>query len=219
MITHELKCAIEPFEQKWQGKKDWEFRKNDRDFQIGDILLEKEYDTTKDTFTGREITEEVLWILKGGIFGIPEDCVIMSTKIVSKEGEAESISFETLFSKLDNLTSILLQQNNTTESSLFNLFLQELIKFRKKDEENVGPVTEAKAEIPAQDSAYFLKLHDFVKEVTTRRSWIEGFMLSGEFDQAQKHLVWIGNQVSDLFEKLEKIKQDEDCGCPDKTKK
>lgn len=83
-MQHELKCVIEPFQAKWEKKKSWEFRKNDRDFRVGDYLLEREYDSTNNTYTGREILEEVIWILPGGSFGVPTDCVIMSTREESR---------------------------------------------------------------------------------------------------------------------------------------
>lgn len=80
-MKHELKCVLEPFQQKWDRNKNWEFRKNDRDFQKGDILWEREYDPSTNSYSGREIYEEVTWMIKGGVFGIPEGYVIMSTKI------------------------------------------------------------------------------------------------------------------------------------------
>lgn len=80
-MQHELKCVPEPFQIKWEGKKEWEFRKNDRDYRVGDFLLEREYDPQTNTYSGREILEEVLWILEGGQFGVPQDYIIMSTKI------------------------------------------------------------------------------------------------------------------------------------------
>lgn len=85
-MQHELKCVLDPFQAKWDGKKDWEFRKNDRDYRVGDFLLEREYNPEDKTYSGREIIEEVLWILEGGQYGVPADCVIMSTKEISRNG-------------------------------------------------------------------------------------------------------------------------------------
>lgn len=84
-MIHELKCVLEPFQAKWDGKKYWEFRKNDRDFRVGDYLNEREYNPESKSYTGREILEEVVWILEGGSFGVPEDCVIMSTKEIERK--------------------------------------------------------------------------------------------------------------------------------------
>lgn len=82
MKTHELKCILEPFQQKWNGNKNWEYRKNDRDFKVGDILIEKEYDSVADSYSGREIVEKVTWVLPGGLFGVPIEYCIMSTEII-----------------------------------------------------------------------------------------------------------------------------------------
>jgi len=84
ITTHELKCVKEPFQAKWEGKKFWEFRKNDRDFKLDDVLKEREYDPITNEYSGREILERVVWILPGGSFGVPEDCVIMSTEEIMK---------------------------------------------------------------------------------------------------------------------------------------
>ncbi len=84
MKLHELKCVIVPFQAKWNGIKSWEFRKNDRDYRLGDLLLEREYYVINGEYSGREILEEVTWILLGGEFGVPEGYVIMSTKELSR---------------------------------------------------------------------------------------------------------------------------------------
>lgn len=78
-MIHNLKCIKEPFQAKWDGNKNWEYRKNDRDYQVGDILNEQEYFPESDSYSGREIMEKVTWILFGGSFGVPEGYVIMST--------------------------------------------------------------------------------------------------------------------------------------------
>lgn len=51
MKTHELKLDIKYFDDVKSGKKNFEIRKNDRDFQVGDILELKAY-------AGRESAEE-----------------------------------------------------------------------------------------------------------------------------------------------------------------
>ena len=43
MKTHELKLEIKYFDDVKSGKKNFEIRKNDRDFQVGDILELKAY--------------------------------------------------------------------------------------------------------------------------------------------------------------------------------
>ncbi len=44
MKEHELKCHPEYFSRVASGQKTFEIRKNDRDFQVGDIIILKEYD-------------------------------------------------------------------------------------------------------------------------------------------------------------------------------
>ncbi|ATY87920.1 DUF3850 domain-containing protein [Lactococcus lactis] len=48
MKTHELKLDIKYFDDVKSGKKNFEIRKNDRDFQVGDILELKAWE--KDSF-------------------------------------------------------------------------------------------------------------------------------------------------------------------------
>lgn len=84
MKEHILKCVRVPFEKKWEGKKPWEWRKNDRDFQEGDYLIEREYDPATDAYSGREILEKVTFLLHGGEFGIPEGYVIMTTEEITR---------------------------------------------------------------------------------------------------------------------------------------
>lgn len=41
---HELKIATEYYHRVCSGQKTFEIRKNDRDYQVGDVLLMREYD-------------------------------------------------------------------------------------------------------------------------------------------------------------------------------
>lgn len=69
------------------GNKDWEFRVNDRNFKVGDMLVENEFMPQahggKGAYTGNKIYERVTWILSEG-FGLPEGTVIMSTEHVMR---------------------------------------------------------------------------------------------------------------------------------------
>ena len=42
-MEHELKCNIEYFSRIKTGQKTFEIRKNDRDYQVGDTLILREY--------------------------------------------------------------------------------------------------------------------------------------------------------------------------------
>ncbi|ENZ5568136.1 ASCH/PUA domain-containing protein [Enterococcus hirae] len=59
-MTHELKILPVYFEAVVNGRKQFEIRKNDRDFQVGDQLILKEWN--KDGFTGRACQSEITYI-------------------------------------------------------------------------------------------------------------------------------------------------------------
>lgn len=59
---HILKVWPQFFVPITQGLKSCEFRINDRNFQIGDDLLLSEFDSIKQSFTGRQIVAQILWI-------------------------------------------------------------------------------------------------------------------------------------------------------------
>jgi hypothetical protein len=60
---HELKTWPEYFDAVLSGAKTFEFRKNDRGFQAGDILRLREYSPGPDEYTGREMLKRVSYIL------------------------------------------------------------------------------------------------------------------------------------------------------------
>lgn len=66
MSTHHLKILPEFFEPVKQGLKTFEVRYNDRNFQIGDTVILKEFDpfSSLNGFTGREIIKKIIYVLK-----------------------------------------------------------------------------------------------------------------------------------------------------------
>lgn len=86
MRVHELKCDPGPFEDV--VVRGFEIRKNDRGFDVGDVLQLRE--TTRSgadiaagaplQYTGRRHGVEVAYILRGPIHGLAEDWVIMSVR-------------------------------------------------------------------------------------------------------------------------------------------
>ncbi len=77
-MIHELKCWKEYFKEIISGRKNFEIRKNDRDFQKGDTLILLEYDHIAKEYTGRSCHKYVTYILPGGGFGLEHGFVIMS---------------------------------------------------------------------------------------------------------------------------------------------
>lgn len=59
--THELKIYPKYFKAILDGKKTFEIRKDDRDFQVGDSIVLKEWDNIK--YSGREIQAIIKYML------------------------------------------------------------------------------------------------------------------------------------------------------------
>jgi ASC-1-like (ASCH) protein len=74
-MKHRLKIWPEYFEAVLSGKKTFEIRKNDRDYQVSDLLLLQEYNPKTNEYTGRELLVEVTYITD---FGQPDNQVVMS---------------------------------------------------------------------------------------------------------------------------------------------
>lgn len=84
--THELKCWPAQFQATRAGLKPFEYRKNDRDFRVGDVLRLREYEPEEGDrehgpwrsgrYTGQELFVGITCVLSTG-FGLPEGyCVL-----------------------------------------------------------------------------------------------------------------------------------------------
>lgn len=60
---HELKTWPQYFQAVWDGTKTFEVRRNDRNFQVGDMLVLIEWDPEKDVWTGSGVCKKVSYIL------------------------------------------------------------------------------------------------------------------------------------------------------------
>ena len=79
MQIHELKTIQPYFEDVWCDRKTFEIRKNDRDFQINDLLVLKEYNG----MMLRNIVAKIIYILDD-INYVKEGFVILGIKILEK---------------------------------------------------------------------------------------------------------------------------------------
>lgn len=81
-MIHALKCWPEFFKDVEAGDKNFEVRKFDRPFKVGDKLLLQEYDPGKGEYTRNEITRIITYILSGDVnkFGLFADYCIMGLK-------------------------------------------------------------------------------------------------------------------------------------------
>ncbi|WP_158728623.1 DUF3850 domain-containing protein [Flavobacterium sp. I-STPA6A] len=72
MTTHDLKIKYEFAQLHFIGKKNWELRKNDRDFQVGDLIR----------FTvvefGFKYIRRITHVLENTDYGLQEGYVILS---------------------------------------------------------------------------------------------------------------------------------------------
>ena len=84
MKVHELKTWPQPFAAVNARVKCWELRRNDREFEKGDLLYLREYNNTTDEYTGNHVLAEVLSVFHD--FDVPEGLasgfVIMDIRLV-----------------------------------------------------------------------------------------------------------------------------------------
>jgi hypothetical protein len=64
MKTHELKTWPEFFKAVASGAKTFEVRRDDRDFEVGDSLVLREWNQDKEQYTGRRVERVVTYILR-----------------------------------------------------------------------------------------------------------------------------------------------------------
>lgn len=77
--AHTLKIFPEYFDAIILGTKTFEIRKNDRDYQVGDELILKEWNGTK--FTGKEVRRFVSYIYHGcREYGLSEGYCVLALK-------------------------------------------------------------------------------------------------------------------------------------------
>ncbi len=83
-VQHTLKTWIEPFTAVWEGRKRYEVRQNDRNFQSGDVLVLREWDRFAEKYTGRVVRARVGYTTEGA-WGVPEGIIVMSIDVIETE--------------------------------------------------------------------------------------------------------------------------------------
>jgi ASC-1-like (ASCH) protein len=76
---HHLKCENEYYQAQEKGTKTFEVRKNDRDYQLYDMVYLEE--TVNGIKTGRKLPQkEIVYILHGGKYGIETGYCVMQLR-------------------------------------------------------------------------------------------------------------------------------------------
>ena len=91
---HDLKIWPSYFEAVKSGVKTFEWRRNDRDFAVGDILRLQEFEPAGSTtfggvYTGRELFAEITYKAEG-VFGIPEGYCVLAIKPIIEEPQNDT---------------------------------------------------------------------------------------------------------------------------------
>jgi hypothetical protein len=74
-ITHDLKIHPEPFAQARAGRKRYEIRRDDRDFQVGDLVRLQEWDPARG-YTGEELPPQAITCITRG-YGLLDGYVVL----------------------------------------------------------------------------------------------------------------------------------------------
>lgn len=86
MKTHELKILPQYFQSVWNGTKTFEVRKDDRDYQRGDILVLREWDNG--SYTGSAVCVKVTYILQDAEkYGLQDGYIIMGIRHIESNSD------------------------------------------------------------------------------------------------------------------------------------
>ena len=87
---HKIKIWPSYFEAIKTGAKTFEWRKNDRDYAVGDTLLLREYKPDAEfrgpdslNYTGRELSALITYKAEG-VFGMPEGFCVLAIRVEPK---------------------------------------------------------------------------------------------------------------------------------------
>jgi len=79
-MIHELKLQQPFFDDVYFNKKEFEVRKNDRNYKVGDRLKLIEFPSDKPKF----VLKDIKYILTGGQYGIEKGYVVLGLREISK---------------------------------------------------------------------------------------------------------------------------------------
>lgn len=88
-MIHELKTWREPFEAMLNGIKNYEIRRFDRPFAVGDELFLREYDPDLDVlpagdrYTGRSLSAIVTYVSTPGTWDLPANVGVLGVRVTT----------------------------------------------------------------------------------------------------------------------------------------
>lgn len=85
-MTHYLKISPYYINEVIEGNKTFEVRKNDRNFQVGDVIILQEYHNSK--YLERKISAKITYILDR-FEGVPSGYVVLGIKILENSSYDE----------------------------------------------------------------------------------------------------------------------------------
>lgn len=83
-MRHKLKIWPEYFEKVCSGVKKFEIRKDDRNFQVNDILELMEFEPGSQKYSGDYCNVLVTYIIRGPAWDLPKGMVVMSIDVLSE---------------------------------------------------------------------------------------------------------------------------------------
>lgn len=85
MKTHELKTWPGPFSDVSSGRKTYEVRKEDRNYEVGDVLVLREWQPVGQFFTGRAVKMVVVHKTGGGAWGLPAGLCVLGVRVLTND--------------------------------------------------------------------------------------------------------------------------------------
>jgi hypothetical protein len=87
-MRHLVKCWVEFFTPIRDGIKTFDIRRDDRDYQVGDQIVQLEYKHGIGTYTGREVACHITYIARGpkfGPFGLKDGYAILAITVIADQ--------------------------------------------------------------------------------------------------------------------------------------
>ena len=81
-MDHSLKVWPEFYRDLESGKKNFEVRRDDQDFAVGDMLILHEYNNVQQGYTGNSVHREIIYILpeRSSMLGIEKGFCVLGLK-------------------------------------------------------------------------------------------------------------------------------------------